>query len=253
MHRSRKIKAAAVSYLNTKPLIYGLEKGLMKEEMELVKEYPSRIAEMLLNHETDLGLVPVAIIPSLPESHIVTDYCIGCEGPVASVCIFSDVLIHKVERVLMDYQSRTSVQLAMILLEKYWKIRPQLIATKEDYRDEIMGTTAGLVIGDRAFEQRNISPYIYDLGEAWVHFTRLPFVFATWVANKRLPEDFIHRFQMATGAGLQQLDQVIAENPYDQYDLVKYYTENISFLLTKEKREGMELFLNLIKDPFLSA
>ena len=80
-----------MSYLNTKPLVYGLEKGLMKDAIELVYDYPSRVAAMLMNDEIDVGLVPVAIIPKLKQAHIITDYCIGSEGEVASVCIFSEL------------------------------------------------------------------------------------------------------------------------------------------------------------------
>ncbi|MBC8035412.1 MAG: menaquinone biosynthesis protein [Chitinophagaceae bacterium] len=246
MDRSGKIKAGAVSYLNTKPLIYGFEEGMMNDRIDLVKEYPSRIAAMLLDDEIDIGLVPVAIIPALNEAHIITRTCIGCDGPVASVCLFSEVPIHHVEKVLLDYQSRTSARLIKILIEKYWKINPELVDTEEDFREQIKGSTAGLVIGDRAFTQRTISPYIYDLGEAWKEFTGLPFVFATWVANKALPADFIHDFNNATAYGLQHLDQVIANNPFDKYSLHTYYKQNISFELTNEKRKGMELFLQML-------
>ena len=80
----RKIKVGAVSYLNTKPLVYGFQQGLMKNSIELIEDYPASIAGMLLNDEIDLGLVPVAIIPRLKEFHIISDYCIGTTGEVAS-------------------------------------------------------------------------------------------------------------------------------------------------------------------------
>src|SRR3981081_883007 len=110
-----KIKCGAVSYLNTKPLVYGFQQGFMNDSMELTEDYPSRIATMLLNDEIDVGLVPVAIIPRLKEHYIIGDYCIGADGEVASVCLFSDVPIGEVEEVLLDYQRRTSVRLARIL------------------------------------------------------------------------------------------------------------------------------------------
>ncbi|HSC37349.1 MAG TPA: menaquinone biosynthesis protein, partial [Chitinophagaceae bacterium] len=174
----RKIKVGAVSYLNTKPLIYGFGQGMMQDEVELILDYPSSIAGMLLEDKIDLGLVPVAIIPRLRESHIISDYCIGAEGEVASVCLFSDVPVGEVTEVLLDYQSRTSVRLAKLLLKEYWKVSPLLTDARADFRDHIRGTTAGLVIGDRAFEQRKLSAYRYDLGEAWKLHTGLPFVFA---------------------------------------------------------------------------
>ncbi len=142
--------------------------------MLLIEDYPANIARMLMEGTIDVGLVPVAVIPHLKEHYINTDYCIGCEGPVASVAVFSEVPMEKVEKVLLDYQSRTSVALAKVLLRKYWNIEPELVDTKSDYRAQIKGTTAGVVIGDRALEQRKVSTYMYDLGEAWIEITGLP-------------------------------------------------------------------------------
>lgn len=242
-----KIRVGAVSYLNTKPLLYGVKQSAsLMNEIELVEHYPSKIAEMLLNDEIDVGLVPVAIIPKLKEHYIVSDYCIGAENEVASVSLFSDVSIEKVEKVLLDYQSRTSVNLARILLKEFWKVTPALEDTDDDFRKNITGNTAGVVIGDRAFEQRRISAYNYDLALAWKQWTNLPFVFAAWIANKSLPMEFLKSFNQANAYGLQNLDEVVAENPYDKYDLKTYYTKNISYDLTDLKKSGLNTFLSLL-------
>lgn len=243
-----KIKVGAVSYLNTKPLLYGITRSeVLMKNIELITNYPSFIASMLVEGKIDIGLVPVAVIPKLSEYHIIGDYCIGAEGDVASVCLFSDVPLENIETILLDYQSRTSVNLCKVLLKHYWKISPVLQDAKADFRNHIKGTTAGVVIGDRALEQRPQSPFIYDLAGAWKAFTGLPFVFAAWIANKELPEDFRSLFNDANGVGFQHLDEVIAENPFDVYSLKTYYTENISYELTGEKRKGLELFLELLK------
>ena len=149
-----KIRVGIVNYLNTKPLIYGLQKPPISDQIELVGDYPARIAEMLINGEIDLGLIPVAVIPQLPTYNIVGDYCIGTEGEIASVALFSEVPMNEIKKVYLDYQSRTSVALLKYLMKEYWGINPEIVAaTNEDYRKEITGTTAGLVIGDRALEQ----------------------------------------------------------------------------------------------------
>jgi chorismate dehydratase len=218
----------------------------MSENMELIENYPAKVSAMLLNNEIDVGLVPVAIIPKLKEYHIITDYCIGAEGPVASVCLFSNVPIGKIEKVLLDYQSQTSIELAKLLFKNYWKITPHLEDTKEDFCDEISGTTAGIVIGDRAFEQRKRSPYIYDLAEAWISMTSMPFVFAAWIANKKLPKNFIVSFNEANKIGLNNIDKVVAENQCQEYDLKTYFSENISYELTSKKLHGLQKFLELI-------
>jgi chorismate dehydratase len=245
----KKIKVGAVSYLNTKPLLWGIKRSHnLLQQIELVEEYPSKIADKLINGKIDVGLVPVAIIPKLKESNIVTDFCIGADGDVASVCMFSEVPVEKIERVLLDYQSRTSVNLCKLLLKNYWKISPVSEDTKENYLHCIKGATAAVVIGDRALAQRKVSAYIYDLAGAWKIMTGLPFVFAAWIANKKLPEDFIQQFNEANAVGLKNIDAVIEENRNDVYDLKKYYTQNISYELDEQKLKGMEKFLEMIRE-----
>lgn len=235
---------AAVSYNNTKPLLYGIKRHPVLERIELIEDYPSKIAQMLIDDEVDIGLIPVAATLKMPQYYLETDYCIGSVGAVASVCIFSEVPMEQVEKVYLDYQSRTSVNLARVLLRDYWKKEVELIDAKgEEYRHQIKGTTAGVVIGDRALEQRLVSPYIYDLGEAWMKHAGLPFVFAGWIANKKLPQDFITEFNDANALGLQHINEVVAENSFSVFDLRTYYTKCISYDLTEEKRKGLELFL----------
>lgn len=236
----------AVNYLNTKPLIYGFNNGEMEDKVDLVVAYPSKIAAMLVKDEIDVGLVPVTIIPELKEHFIISDYCIGCDGEVGSVCLFSEVPLEKIEKILLDYQSRTSVDLLKILVKQYWKINPDFIATDKDYTKDIKGTTAGLIIGDRALEQRKISTYFYDLGGEWKKFTGLPFVFAAWISNKKLDQSFIETFNKANRTGLKQIDKVVTENPYPLFDLKKYYTSYINYYLNKEARKGLQLFLSYL-------
>lgn len=242
-----KIKVGAVNYINTKPLIRGFEQGMMKEEIELLINYPSRIAAELISNEIEIGLVPVAVIPQLKEYHIISDYCIGAVGCVASVCLFSDVPLQNIKTIYLDYQSRTSVELLKILVKDYWKLDVQFKNAEEGYISQIKDTTAGLIIGDRALEQRRNFAFIYDLAEEWKNFTQLPFVFAAWVSNKKLPASFIDSFNRANCYGLDNLDKVIKATPYSFYDLHKYYTENISYILDNDKKKGMELFLQKIK------
>ena len=244
---AQKIKVGAVSYLNTKPLIYGFEQGMMKAEIDLLIDYPANVAEMLCNNQIDIGLIPVIAIPLLPEHYIISDYCIGCDGEVASVCLFSDVPLQEIETILLDYQSRTSVALLKMLLQEHWKISPKLIAGKEHYENDITGTTAGLIIGDRALIQRLHSTYIFDLGQAWKEMTGLPFVFAAWVSNKELPVEFIKAFNVANEYGFIHLDEVIKQNPITVFDLKSYYTRFIKFKLDRDMYTAKDFFLTKIK------
>jgi chorismate dehydratase len=227
--------------------MYAFKHGLQVNGMEITEDYPAKIATMLLEDKIDVGLVPVAIIPKLKECHIISDYCIGAESAVASVCLFSEVPLDKIEKVILDYQSRTSVALARVLIEHYWRLPAVFEEAKENFREEIKGATAAVVIGDRAFEQRKISTYIYDLAEAWIEFTGLPFVFAAWVANKQLPDDFIRAFNEGNKKGLQDIDAVAEENVSPFYDLKTYFTKNISYVLTENKRKGLQKFLSFLQ------
>ena len=123
----KKIRVAAVSYLNTKPMLYGIRHHEVLQEMELVEDYPAKIAQMLIDDQVDVGLIPVAATLKLADWHVVGDYCIGADGAVASVCIFSEVPMEAIETVLLDYQSRTSVNLARVLLKEFWKKDVMLI------------------------------------------------------------------------------------------------------------------------------
>jgi chorismate dehydratase len=238
-----------VSYLNTKPLLYGIERSPVKNNIELIIDYPARIATMLQEDEIDMGLVPVAVIPFLGEFYINGNFCIGSNGNVASVCIFSEVPMERVERVLLDYQSRTSVQLAKILLKEYWKVSPELVDAGEDFREHIAGTTAGVVIGDRALEQRLRSRYIYDLAEGWKGLTGLPFVFAAWISNKPLEPEFVAVFDEANRQGVLHIQEVVAANPYPYFNLLDYFTKHLNYHLDGPKRAGLERFLKYLYLP----
>lgn len=233
-----------MSYLNTKPLVYGFEKGMMAEEIDLTFDYPANVAKMLLNDRIDVGLIPVAVLGKLKKYHIISDFCIGASKPVASVCLFSEVPIHEVKEILLDYQSRTSVALLKVLLKEYWNIEPSLVDATPGYQQNIKGTTAGLVIGDRALLQRQYSPYIFDLAAAWQTMTGLPFVFAAWVANKQLPSSFETHFNKATAEGLRHIDEIVAKLDFPAYDMQYYYQTNIDYELDDKKRTAIELFLS---------
>ncbi|MFM2138425.1 MAG: hypothetical protein RJA57_732 [Bacteroidota bacterium] len=236
-----------VDYLNTRPLLWGLERTPVRDRIQLRGDYPARLAEQLLGGEIDLGLVPVAVLKQIPHYHIIGTHCIGTNGEIASVALFSEVPVEEIETVYLDYQSRTSVALLKFLMQEYWGVRPRLVQAASDaYRDEIKGTTAGLVIGDRAFEQRKVSTFIYDLGSEWRKITGLPFVFAAWVSLTELPADFIELFDTANAAGLSHIDEIVSAADYGLYDLHKYYTLHLSYELDAAKRAGLEKFLEVI-------
>ena len=245
-----KVKISVVSYLNSKPFIYGLENTNFKNQIELQQDIPSICAQKLINKTVDIGLIPVAILPRLKEHHIISDYCIGAVGKVESVCLYSHVHLSEIKTILLDYQSRTSVTLVKVLAKELWHISPEWKNAEKDFENTIQHTTAAVIIGDRTFGLENKFPFKYDLAEEWQKLTGLPFVFACWVANKKLSSEFIEQFNSSLKTGIDNIEN-IAETIQNQenYQInVKHYLQNnISYVLNKPKREGLELFLAYLK------
>ncbi|TAH02446.1 MAG: radical SAM protein [Sphingobacteriales bacterium] len=242
------IKISAVSYTNTLPFIYGLKHSDIKKEINLSLDVPAVCAQKLINNEVDLGLIPVAAIASLPQSFIVSNYCIGANGAVNSVFIFSNCPVGDIEFLQLDEQSKTSNQLALILLKNYWKINPKLILKAGDYGKSAQAKTAFVQIGDRTFGQQNHFAYSYDLAAEWKNFTGLPFVFAAWVSNKKLDASFIDKLDIAFKFGLQNRAEILKQIPtIFNFDIEDYLYHKIDYQLDDLKMEALHLFNKLIK------
>ena len=243
------LKISAVSYLNTVPFIHGLKQSELIHNIDLQLDYPSICADKLINGTVDLALVPVAVIPKLKNSYIISDYCIGADGAVDTVCLYSDVPVTEIESIGLDYQSLTSVALLKVLLKEYWQLKLELKKVDIGFEDNIKGKHAALVIGDRAFAMNTKHAYIYDLSAIWKELTGLTFVFAAWVSNKKLPQNFISNFNTALEKGLSDIDRALdlerdnypnCTNPED------YLNNKISYNLDSKKKKGMELFLKKV-------
>ena len=236
-----KIKISAVSYTNTKPFIYGIEHSALLEQIDLSLDIPADCAIKLIDGQVDIGLVPVAAIPQVPHAHIVADYCIGSVGAVNSVFIFSNVPAHEIKTVKLDSHSRTSNNLARVLLKFHFK--QEVVYTT----DATAETDAMVLIGDRTFGKKEQFAYAYDMGQEWMNFTGLPFVYAAWVANKSIPQAFINDFNEALAFGLSKRSELLSElsAPAD-FDLEDYLLNKLDFELTDKKREALELFLSYI-------
>ena len=243
------IKVTAVSYLNTKPFLYGLLQEGLTDHLDIQLDIPSVCAARLQNGDARMGLVPVAILPQLPEARIITDYCIGTEGAVKTVGIFSEQPIEQLTHLYLDYHSRTSVQLTKVLLREYWQCSPKLLPARPGFEARIRGTVGALIIGDRTMGLEQQFPYFYDLGVAWRDHTGLPFVFAAWVAIGSLPLGLESRLNRAFNKGINKVDDLalLLQSPSEDFSLSDYYKRYISYRLDAEKRRGLDLFLEKIQ------
>ncbi|WP_158799897.1 menaquinone biosynthetic enzyme MqnA/MqnD family protein [Pedobacter sp. L105] len=237
-----KIKISAVAYTNTKAFIYGIEHSTVIDQIDLSLDIPSDCAGKVIDGTVDLGLIPVAAIPHVPNANIIADYCIGSIGAVNSVFIFSNVPAEQIKTLKLDSHSRTSNNLAKVLLKFHFKQEVTYTTDPEALTDAIV------LIGDRTFGKKGDYAFVYDMGEEWMNFTGLPFVYAAWVANKELPEAFIKDFNAALKMGLAERAEVLktlAPNPL--FDLEDYLMNKLDFELTDKKREALALFLSYIE------
>lgn len=244
-----KIRISAVSYTNTKPFIYGLEHSGILDQIDLSIDIPADCAQKLIDDKADIGLIPVAATLSLPSWDIVADYCIGSVGAVNSVFVFSNCDIREAKVLQLDPQSRTSNNLAMVLVKNYWKAdHLTIVRNAPDYAQSSDPHTAFVQIGDRTFNKAAQYPFAYDLGAEWQKLTGLPFTYAAWIANKPIPEEFMAEFNRALKLGLDNRTALIKQlQPESDFDLDDYLMHKLDFDLTEDKRKALYLFLDYIK------
>lgn len=245
---ARTMRIGAVSYLNTKPLIYRFTDFAPGTDLTL--DVPSRLAELLAAGELDVALVPSIEAFREHGYKVISDACIACRGPVLSVKLLSRVAIPEIKTLALDTGSRTSVALIRILLEMRFNISPALCSldVSEVAFEAGVDADAMLVIGDRAIHaSRLLYSDQLDLGEEWWRWTGLPFVFAMWMARPGVDARRVAEALVQTrDAGVAELD-VIAESAASQVGLdertcLSYLRDNLHFTLGPEERRGLELF-----------
>ncbi len=246
-------RISCVSYLNSIPFIYGLKNSgfLERSNTELSLDIPSVCGIKMLNGVTDIGLLPSALLPKIPNGAIVSPYGIAAEGPVLSVMLFSNDPIESVKKIVLDYQSRTSVLLARILAAGYWKINPIWTEGKQGFENSCGPGEAILVIGDRALERTGKYSCTRDLSEDWFAFSGLPFIFALWVSGNKPEMEYLKNFNDALRSGLQRIPELTSHYAHSGIPpaLMKDYLENrIQYTLNERHMQGLELFLKLVKE-----
>src|SRR5512144_21093 len=221
-----KLRAAAVSFLNARPLWAGLERS---ERIELVLAEPSRCAQLLEAGEVDIALVSAGALPGV-DCEIVPGIAIGADGPVQTVVLAGEQSPAIWDEVFLDTASRTSHVLTKIVLDEMG-VRPKytLLPAVEGLA-RAKGTKGALVIGDRGFDVR--ANHVIDLGREWTKLTGLPMIFALWAARPGVvkPED-VQELSRAAQHGLgirtELAQQFAAEKGGDPERYRRYLTQRI--------------------------
>lgn len=245
----RPIRVGAVSYLNSKPLLFGLAEQAPFATLTL--DLPSRLATGLAEDRYDVALIPAIEYFRQPGCEIVSDACIAARGPVWSVKLLFRTPPEKVRTLALDEGSRTSATLARILLHRRCGIEPtaRQLPIDADFRDA--DADAILVIGDRAMHVRDEDyACVWDLAQAWVEEKNLPFVFAMWVARPGVDREALAELEAALARcrdeGLIHAERIAAEegpplglSPKAALD---YFRKHLHFRLGRRERAGLAAF-----------
>lgn len=225
---------ALVEYLNTLPFSEGLHLTGTDQVYDLHRVTPAQCAVLYQQGAVDVSLCPVGALPDMPSYEIVGNYCIGADGPVKTVMLFSHVPIERISAVQLDSHSRTSNLLLQVLAERYWKKHWTYVAHEQNGHAE-----SCVMIGDKVFEHAARFSYQYDLAEAWKALTGLPMVFAVWIARPGTPAGVAQAIDKAFEAGMEAILSGQTDLAAWQRD---YLTQSISYPLDSAKREALHLF-----------
>ncbi|MFN5356909.1 MAG: menaquinone biosynthetic enzyme MqnA/MqnD family protein [Bacteroidota bacterium] len=247
---SSTFRISVVSYLNAKPYLSALNR-LSAEHFQIEEDVPARCAQKLIAGDVDLGLIPAAVIPKIQHPHFVPGFGIAANGRVDSVLLLSKVPISHVLEVVLDMESRTSVQLARILAREYWDIQPTWVNESESGKPLESGEHVSIVvIGDRALELAPKYEFVYDLADAWKSHTGLPFVFAAWVSPRAIPDEKIEAltaaFEFAANPEESLLGALQAAHP--SVNVREYLTKRIIYRLGEAEYKGLHCFLQKLSN-----
>lgn len=256
---STAFRIGAVSYLNTKPLIYCLDeliRGSNISNTRLVVDLPSRLARRLAEKRLDVALIPSIEFLRHGGYAIVSDACVGCNGPVESVKLYGRVPVSQIQTLAMDEGSRTSAALTRILLAERFDIHPRIYTLQIGSSPSDSDADAVMLIGDRGMIPIDgPCEFVWDLGREWCDWTGLPFVFAMWIARDDLSDDHgqvteLQRIlNLARDRGMGMLEE-IARSEAPKLDFTvdhchTYLRDNLTYRLGKAEFSGLQRFYEL--------
>ena len=237
------VRVGCVSYLNARPLVWGLDDD---PGIRMIYVVPASLLGLLQSGACDVALLPAIDYQRMEDLTIVPGSCIGADGHVHTVRLFSRVPVPRIRRLYADVESHTSVALCRILLKHVYHLEPEFVA------DENADVDARLLIGDKVVCRPPADhPWQMDLADEWKQWTGLPFVFAAWMARRdaRL-YDLPARLEAAMCEGLRHVEQIVQRDAigrgWPATIAAEYLTRMLKFPLdlgtASPQRRAMELF-----------
>jgi chorismate dehydratase len=252
--RGHRPRVCAVSYLNTVPLVWGAVNGPQKGLVDLTFAVPSICADRVIAGDADVGLLPV-IEMDRHQLGWVPGIGIACRGAVRSILLVSRKPFEKIETLATDSGSRTSVQLARIILQRRYGANPLVTTMDPDLDRMLENADAALLIGDSALsvDPSEIGLPSLDLGEEWAELTGLPMVFALWAGHAgNITPELTEILQGSCRHGLSELDAIIEEESerrgFPEELVHQYLTRYISLQLGEEEEAGLRRYLQYARE-----
>jgi len=251
----KKLQVSVVKYLNTAPLIWGLERGATYDKYDLAFTTPACCAEDLRRGRADIGIIPSIEYQRIEGLKILPGISIASKQRVRSVLLLTRVPVEQIRSVALDTSSRTSAALVQVLFRKFYGFEAATRPAAADPKTMLVDTDAALLIGDPALVYQGPAQMI-DLAAEWRRFTGLPFVFAVWACRSdaiggRI-EELRRDFERARDQGLAHVPEIARDWALrlgiSAGDVIVYLTENIDYTLDEENLAGLRLFFKLARE-----
>lgn len=260
----RRPRVGHIQFLNCLPIYWGLVQSGAILDMELVKDNPDTLSNMLVAGDLDIG--PISLVEYLRNADdlvVLPQLAVGSDGPVMSCNLVSQVPFEDLDgaRVALGSTSRTTVQLAQLILRERYGVRPDYFGCVPDLARMMQEAAAGVIIGDPAlraalYDAPRLGLRVLDLGAAWKDWTGLPMVFAVWAVRKdflaaepELVREVHQGFLRSRDISLEQVDKVSRQvarwEAFDAETLEKYFT-TLDFSLGERQLAGLRQFARLV-------
>jgi len=262
------LRVSVVQYLNTAPLVWGLEHGRPRLRYRLNYTTPAACADDLRAGRADVGIIPAIEYQRIPGLVLIPHLAVASERKVESVLLISHGPARRAKRVALDTSSRTSAALVKILYAHHWRREPEYVEAAPDLTEMLDNADAALLIGDPALrflfhargagspEMKNL--HVYDLAEEWWRMTNLPFVFAVWAVRPEAvptPRDrraLVGDFLESRRLGLENMKE-IAHRAAGRLELSggqleRYLRQSIVYRLDAPERGGLESFFRYARE-----
>jgi chorismate dehydratase len=241
--RVDKPRVGHIQFLNCIPIYWGLVRSGALLDLDLVKDTPERLSEQLVAGDLDIG--PISLVEYLRHAEdlvVLPDVAVGSDGPVMSCNLVSQMPLADLHgaRVALGSTSRTTVELARLVLRECYGVEPLYYSCPPDLAQMMQEAAAGVLIGDPAlraslYDAPRLGLRVLDLGQAWKDWTGLPMVFAVWAVRRdflakqpALTREVHAAFLHSRDLAMAEVDKVAAQaarwEAFDAANLERYFT-----------------------------